>query len=1201
MQDDINTKESIEREEIARKDKKPGFLSIVFFVIPVFLIVSVAVAFFTLKAYLTEENISGFLQGVIKQHADLPLEVKGIQFDFPNALVSEVNVNAGGKSSLRIKNLKLAPNWSEIFSGKVSFSSISIDEGSLKLLRNSSGAIVLADNKVFVMPENASSQEQATGSDFLNSLPFRNILLNNLSAEIFSGKDNEKFNCFIEKASLSDSMLKSGKEVLVVAKIENLIEKLNLNGELKSDFAFSGNISVNKPDLIRLSEITNKKIISPFSESISIDSAVSYNPSGKLSFDLGMNKATAEAIPNNKLSGKLSLEKLVIKDSGKEVISGNLYFTSFSPLGLYASLAIAPMSSQELKKIFELSENESLSKLDLKQGKISGKLELLINDKEKTGFKTEFKVDNMTLAHPSMPVSMEKFSTLLKINSSSITFADAKFQFSGNDVNISNFEYLFTEKLLDAKVIIRATCENIMKIAKEHVPVDYLPYIPSGKVSYIGKISGRKLDISLSGILESDYLEFKDLKPVSDVKIKNVTIKLHDLGKEKGKAEFEKLVVSALGIPLTISGHILNSKDPKLNITGVADIDFGKIYSFAGDKIAFLGKDSKFSGKISAETKITGSISKISPVLNIQSDNLGISIPKYKIDVNGMQLSGAVDKKGVTVQSASGKIGKGTFTVEGKVTDYVNPIILAAATIDKMDLKEVRAILQTAVSDFPSEIDLKGQADMTLSIKGKASLPEIKGNAIISSADFFHPAIFRILSKINGKIDFDNDSFSTKQLNADWGSSSIQISGKVSDFSAFSTALTYSIKPLNLTDTASFFLKDTGYSITGNGEGQGKISGPLEKIKVDGSATFPSGSLEAPVSTEVWKFAFPYTDLKADFAFTQGVLDIKKASGNFFSGKILTSGKIFLLEKPIRFVFNTSGSNLAVQEFLSKNTRLKNELEGNLNFSSKLSFSSLGLDSIDGDLTSDLKNGSYKSPPVMSDIFKILQATNLSQGKISESKGFFTVKNGKFSSDDLVMKSQYGTFSFKGKVGLDTSIDGVVNLSIANSACQSSSLLKKLVGKSASLDLPAKIRGSAFNPKIDLNYQKLLENAAKEQLQDKLNDQIGNLLGISKKKPEVVPAQPSGSASASENVKSTKDAAVEAVTQKLFEQLGIKQKKPQNTQVPEQPSGQTMPVEQKPEAQKPVEQKPEEKVTPQKAIKNEIKKLESGLKNLFKF
>lgn len=77
-------------------------------------------------------------------------------------------------------------------------------------------------------------------------------------------------------------------------------------------------------------------------------------------------------------------------------------------------------------------------------------------------------------------------------------------------------------------------------------------------------------------------------------------------------------------------------------------------------------------------------------------------------------------------------------------------------------------------------------------------------------AVFNHPAVLRPIEKAdNGPIQFDNGGLNTSGLKADWGKSKAIVTGTMKNWAKFITDFKFVVNPLDVTDVAGFFLKDT--------------------------------------------------------------------------------------------------------------------------------------------------------------------------------------------------------------------------------------------------------------------------------------------------------------------------------------------------------------------------------------------------------
>ncbi|MBI3039131.1 hypothetical protein HYY75_08805, partial [bacterium] len=535
----------------------------------------------------------------------------------------------------------------------------------------------------------------------------------------------------------------------------------------------------------------------------------------------------------------------------------------------------------------------------------------------------------------------------------------------------------------------------------------------------------------------------------------------------------------------------------------------------------------------------------------------------------------------------------GNLTADGRIDDFVHPVIKANGQITEIALTEVKKFLSRNFPAFPKNLDFSGKADLEISVSGEATQPNVSGTAVLRGANFSHPSAFRPAKRIVGPLKFNNNTLIIEELMMDWGSSSIKLKGTVDDLASFKTNFEYLVSPLDVSDIGEFFLSQTGYKIFGAGDATGKIHGTLEKLVVEGVAKVPSGRFETPISkNSPSTFKFPFTDLNSPFSFSSKVLTISKASAKFFEGVFETSGKVFLAEKPVKFSFDSKLQGVGVQAFLSANTSLKNVLSGNVDVTFQTSGDTTGLDSLEGNSTILMKSGRYQAPPVAAEIFSALNAPNLSSGELKGLTGNFVFKNGKMNSKDLIFKSDSGSISFEGTVGLDTSLSGKALVNLQRDVCQQSQLLKQLIGDQSSLEIPVGVKGSILSPSLDLRIDKMLKKVAERKIKEALID------AVTGKSSSEEAQNASGTSSASLNLptksveKDLKKALEKTINKELGKILGVPPSK--IASAPVQETQEPQPVASAPSPA------PEPK-SPEKQIKQEIKKIGKNLKKLFKF
>ena len=429
--------------------------------------------------------------------------------------------------------------------------------------------------------------------------------------------------------------------------------------------------------------------------------------------------------------------------------------------------------------------------------------------------------------------------------------------------------------------------------------------------------------------------------------------------------------------------------------------------------------------------------------------------------------------------------------------------------------------------------------------------------------------MLRPIENIHGPIQFNNAGLNTSGLKADWGKSQATVTGTMKNWAKFITDFKFVVTPLDVTDVAGFFLKDTGYKVEGSGTGNGSITGAVAEIKVDGVASVPAGLFAAPVSEKGDLFKFPFKALQARAVYHAGVLTVSSATMELFSGKVNASGKVFVDKDPIAFEFDTKINQLMTEQFLAENTKYKDILRGGLDGTFAAKGNTTGLVSLNGNASLAMQKGHYNSPPFVRQIADQLNAPQLASGPIDNAAGEYLINGGRINAKNMMGKSKDGKVTFLGSVGLDATLDGEAQIQLTRAACQQSNVLKQLVGNSEYLDIPVTLKGSFMSPSVGLPLDRMLkdvaEKRAKETVQKEAEKALGKLFGIKGggSTPAPVASAPVETAPAA----------------------------PAGTPAPETASQTVQPVPQEPQS-------------PQKKIENKIKdvgKELKNLKNIFKF
>lgn len=548
-----------------------------------------------------------------------------------------------------------------------------------------------------------------------------------------------------------------------------------------------------------------------------------------------------------------------------------------------------------------------------------------------------------------------------------------------------------------------------------------------------------------------------------------------------------------INIPSFSYGALTGNFDGKLTASSKLDEILKLASGFAGN----MTKDMTLSGSASAEATIKGNASNPNIIVNGKVQNTVFShklIPE-KISLQSADLS--YKNSIASILNAKILFANQNISVPEISYETTKGKLNGQAT-GKINIESLWKTIKPIIGTSTAEIDMKGNSDLKVTISGTAAEPKINGNVNLIDATFFHPAVLRVVEKINGLAEFDLNGITCKNITANWGTSKATVNGTLKDYSKLITNFNFSVNPLDVTDAAGFFLKDSGYSVEGIGTGKGTVTGAIEKIKVLCEANAPTG--KATVSTLEGNppFKFPYTNLKASCEYFNKIFNISSASMEIFGGSVSADGKVFLDKDPMEFSINSNLNMIQTQEFLKENiSKYQNVITGPLKGSFKATGTTAGLASLRGNADITAPEGTYSCPDAVRTIVNKIR-TNIPKfaDKINEEKiasgtyknlvGNYRLENGTIISDNALANFEQGNISFSGSIGLDTVIKGNSKLTLSREACLKDDVLKKLVGDKESFVLPIAIKGTLTSPDVDVK----LDNATKALLNEKKNELI---------------------------------------------------------------------------------------------------------------
>ena len=1005
----------------------------------------------------------------------MPLKLERFQFSFPSVALKKVELATDTPKlslNLKVDSIYVRPDLWAIISGKFLISSLELSS-STSVLKLKKTDVKIAKQ---AQPETAKKLELDKFP-----FPFKAVYLNNISLKVFDENTNENYLLSLKEAQLSESLLGSSFPFSAKLSAKDYAD-VEIAGSLLWPKSVSSNISLEKVNLTKIQKFVPKQYLQAFKTVTggSLSASLVYYFSNKLDVS----------------SLNLSLEPGI-------KVSGRLNCSQFSPLMASVSASISPIETENIMKIAQPFLPKEYG-IKATKGNLSGEIKLSIVNSALGQIDAKLRPTGILLSAKPLPEPITIDNADVEYANSGFKFANLSVSGLGASLKLTQGTASLSPVAANLKLEASVDFTKLWKHIVPYVPAVAKDIIADGKMVYHGEFVYKDSKPYLSGNFETTGLKVFDKQKKAEVTIASLKAKLQKFGLETGTAEIDKLDLDGFGTKLVAKGNFKNAKDPELDITTTGNIDLKSFSAVANSIFKLNIKPQQFTGTIALNAGVKGKISALKPHGNLTLKNVKADLNHRGLFVQNLSGKAVAEADKLKVENFQANLMGGSLAIKGELVDFTKPKIDAQASMKNTNLDMVRVFLSKNFPDMPKEIVFGGKADLELTLNGDVYAPTIKGTAQIPEANFFHPAILRPLEKISGPIIVDNKGIYVNKVKANWGKSVAFANGSLTDWNKFNTNFNYTVNPIDLSDIGSFFLKDTGYKLSGIGSGSGKVSGPIETVLVTGIANVPGGQFEAPVDEKGATYKFPFTNLTAPFKFFKDVFSVTKAKMDIFNGKVEASGNVYVKTEPITFDFKTNLTRVQAQSFMAKNTKYPKALSGDLSGKFNAKGNTLGLVSLNGDASLTMVNGAYDAPPVVKNICNQLKASHLATGTIHDLTGDCKLENGRFNTNNLKGKTNDALVTFNGYVGMDTTMNATANIGIKREACMKSSILKQMVGKSPSLNVPVKLKGTLTSPGVSIPINKMLEQSAKKNikkgLEDKAKDALKRIFGGGKKK-----------------------------------------------------------------------------------------------------
>lgn len=1032
------------------------------------LAVGIAIYYF-LNKLTSDGNFEKLVNQKATEALNMPISFEKIGISFPAVELTNIHIatdTADMKLDSYIASVKVRPDIFAALRGKIMVDYLTVSSSTTQL-----------EMKAIKSADTAKEQPAATTSSFdLNSIsfPFKSLELNDIRLNYSDRGTKANYDVKLNKAGITYSLMSSALPFEIDVELTNLAS-LKTTGDLYWPQRVLADANLKA---INMDEI--KKLI-PAEYQSYLKTVTGSNIRASVDYSLTKNSLVVK-------SYDAVLEPMV-------KVRGNANLPSLSPLNLQASATVSPIKVADVWPVVKGFVPAEYG-LSLGGGTIGADAGVIIDGNKPMQIYAVAEPEeiDITTSYVGEKVILKK--GLISYDGNNVAVSGFEASLGKSDIKLSDLKIALNDLGISGAYNVNVNIENLLKCLNKYLTDNLKAFTIVGNASLDGKIKGKLSaieTIKLDGKLTSKVVDLTENKTRAKGKVENLNVGFSELGKECGTIKLESLKASATGASVSASGVIKNNLDMGFDCKAAGNLNVDEFSRLAAGLFDLPVKPGQYTGAIDVDLKLGGTLNNLKPSGKVVAKNVYADVSDYGIVVSKVNGEVNADTDKLVLNKLTAELLGGNVEISGNIKDFNNMKIDATASVKNTDLAAIRKMLGKWVPDMPADLLFTGKANLNASLKGSTSAPAISGSAALMDVRFEHPAVLRPIDKINGNITFNNDGLNTNGLTAFWGTSKAKVTGSIKDWAKFITDFKFNVSPLDITDAAGFFLKDSGYEVIGVGSGNGTVTGALEKIKVDCLASVGIGTVTAIITEGGDKMVFPYKKLSARAIYCDSVLDVATASLKLFEGDIAAKAKVYLATEPINFDVDAKLNGVQTQEFLKVNADKKyhNTLVGGINGSAKLTGDTTGLAALNGTAALAMPKGTYDSPDLIKKIAEKVKSPSLASGTIENLAGDYEIQNGRVSSNNTMGKSKDSKVVYRGSIGLDTTLDGNLDFELGPKTC-STGYLKELLGNSEMLSMSVGVKGSLTSPSIDLNVDELAKKAAKNELKKVIDKNISN-------------------------------------------------------------------------------------------------------------
>lgn len=484
--------------------------------------------------------------------------------------------------------------------------------------------------------------------------------------------------------------------------------------------------------------------------------------------------------------------------------------------------------------------------------------------------------------------------------------------------------------------------------------------------------------------------------------------------KDAGKLDISQLTAKLGGMNLTGKGYLLTKPDPpaldfQLSTGNASITELAQVAAAFGQAFS---KDMKVSGNLNANLRLAGP----SNAPRISGD-----IALARVEVNRSGWKQPVRISDAKVQFTPSTLRSNTFAVESgstrlnaslAVDDYAGkPKLNAAIGTKQANLAELLRVAEAYGISAVSDVDAEGTISLDVKLAGAPANLTYAGSGSLENATLKLPSLTKPLQISSTNLRFDGDRALLDNLHASLGSTTLDGTLQLKNFTTPDIDFNAKVNQLNLTELQQLAATPA--------KAEAKSSGPSPLQKMHANGTLAVG--------KILYNAIALNNVRSQASLDKGILRLDPITADLFGGQQKGAITVDMRGENATYGIQTKLEKVQANDLVSATTNLKNLLygmmaaEANLNFAPKP-----GADfarALNGTLQFNLNNGKLTGVSILNEMAKIGQFLGYSPKSelvtnILALAGTINISNGTASTDNLTLAYDGGSLAAQGDIGL---------------------------------------------------------------------------------------------------------------------------------------------------------------------------------------